>query len=146
MVNWELPPPMIAAMNTNKEKLSILQEMIAFATTDSKVKKEEYNFLFIVATHLGIDKKTFDSLFKKKVEKILPKTQADKILHFHRLVLLMNIDQEQHTLEIQKLHNIGLKMGLPPSAIEQVLTVMHQYPNKIVPPDILINIFKAHYN
>lgn len=133
-------------MSSYKEKLSILSEMIAFARVEKAVKETEYNFLLGVAKQLQIDKATFDSLFDKKVEKIVPKTSTERILQFHRLVLLMNIDQVQTDLEISRLHNMGLGLGLPPSAIEQVLTIMHQYPDKIVPPDILIAIFKVHYN
>lgn len=120
--------------------------MIAFARVEKAVKETEYNFLLGVAKQLQIDKVTFDSLFDKKVEKIVPKTPTERILQFHRLVLLMNVDQVQTDLEISRLHNMGLGLGLPPSAIEQVLTIMHQYPDKIVPLDILIGIFKAHYN
>jgi uncharacterized tellurite resistance protein B-like protein len=134
------------AMSTYKEKLSILSEMIAFAKADHALKDTEYNFLFGVAVSLGINKEIFDSLLDKQVKILVPKTQADRILQFHRLVLLMNIDQERNKIEISKLHNIGLGMGLPPSAIEQVLTVMHDYPDMIIPPEVLINIFKAHYN
>lgn len=120
--------------------------MIAFATVDHPIKDSEYEFLLNVSSHLGVDRITFDSLFRKKVKRLIPRTQAERILQFHRLVLLMNVDQEEHQLEVGRLHNVGLAMGLPPSAIEQVLTIMHQYPDKIVPPNILINIFKAHYN
>lgn len=133
-------------MNTYKEKLSILSELIAFARADEVLKVSEYEFLYTIATQLGIDKETFDALFRKKAEKIILKPQSERIVQFHRLVLLMNVDKEQHHTELRRLHNIGLRMGLPPSAIDQVLSVMHQYPNKIVPPEVLINIFKAHYN
>lgn len=133
-------------MSTYKEKLSILSEMIDFARIDNQVKPEEYNFLQSVAEHLGVDQETFKALFKKEAEHIIPKSQADRILQFHRLVLLMNVDKRQDLSEINQLHNIGLGMGLPPSAIEQVLSIMHLYPNKIVPPAVLIDIFKAHYN
>ena len=132
-------------MSSFEEKLSILSEMIAFARADHVISDSEYHFLMSVAEQLGVDQETFESLFETKVKKIMPKTQAERILQFHRLVLLMNVD-EQHELEVTKLHNIGLGMGLPPTAIEQVLEIMHKYPNKIVPPDVLINIFKAHYN
>lgn len=132
-------------MSSFAEKLSILAEMIAFAKADNVVSDSEYFFLWSVAEQLGLDKQTFESLFETKVKKIIPKTQAERILQFHRLVLLMNVD-EQHEQELNKLRNIGLGMGLPPGAIEQVLSIMHRYPNKIVPPDVLINIFKAHYN
>ncbi len=132
-------------MSTFEEKLSILAEMISFARADNVISDSEYYFLLSVSEQLGIDKETFESLFETPVKKIMPKTQAERILQFHRLVLLMNVD-EQHKSEVTNLHNIGLGMGLPPAAIDQVLSIMHQYPNKIVPPDVLINIFKAHYN
>jgi len=133
-------------MSTRKEKLSVLSEMIAFARVDNTIKDEEYIFLRSVAQQLDIDEETFDSLFSEKAEHVIPKSQADRILQFHRLVLLMNVDNKQDLLEISKIHNIGLGMGLPPSAIEQVLSIMHKYPNKIVPPKVLIDIFKAYYN
>lgn len=133
-------------MNSEKEKLSILSEMIAFARVDNTVKQSEYDFLFNVAQQLGISKTVFDSLFKNEAEHVIPKTQAERIVQFHRLVLLMNVDNKQDLIEIKRLHDMGLSMGLPPSAIEQVLSIMHKYPNKIVPPEVLINIFKVHYN
>ncbi len=133
-------------MNTFKEKLSILSEMIAFARIDDTLKQSEYDFLFNVAQSLDISKKEFDALFQKEVEHVIPKSQADRLVQFNRLILLMNIDDNNNLKEIERLHDIGLRMGLPPSAIEQVLSIMHKYPNKIVPPEVIINIFKAHYN
>ena len=58
----------------------------------------------------------------------------------------MNVDENQEPNEVKRIYDIGLKMGLPPGAIQQVLTIMHKYPSKIVPPNMLIAIFKAHYN
>jgi len=133
-------------MSTYKEKLSILSEMIAFARVDDVVKEPEYNFLLGVASKLEIEKSVFDDLFENESEHIIPKTQADRIVQFHRLLLLMNVDNEQLEYEVERLHNVGLSMGLPPSAISQVLEVMHKYPHKIVPPEVLINIFKSYYN
>ncbi|MRI01983.1 TerB family tellurite resistance protein [Kriegella sp. EG-1] len=133
-------------MSTYEEKLSILSEMISFARVDKTIKESEYNFLLSVAGQLGVSRNTFEMLLKESSKHIIPKSQADRILQFHRLVLLMNVDEEQDEVEVSKIHNVGLGMGLPPSAIQQVLSIMHQYPNKIVPPKVLINIFKAHYN
>lgn len=133
-------------MSTYKEKLSILSEMISFARVDKEIKRSEYNFLLGVAGQLQIDKKTFDSLFHKKVEKMPLKSEADRILQFHRIVLLMNVDREQSQKEIERLHIIGLGLGLPPAAIDQVLKVMYNYPDMVVPPEVLISIFKTYYN
>lgn len=133
-------------MSTYKEKLSILSEMIAFAKVDNLVKDPEYDFLLNVSKQLGVAREIFDGLFEKASEHMIPKTEAERILQFHRLVLLMNVDQVQEEVEIRRLHEMGLGMGLPPSAIDQVLSVMHKYPNNVVPPEVLIDIFKAHYN
>lgn len=133
-------------MSSYKEKLSILSEMIAFVKVNNTVKRSEYDFLFNVAQQLEISKKTFDELFQIEVEHIIPKSQADRIVQFHRLVLLMNVDNQQDMIEIKRLHDMGLGMGLPPGAIQQVLSIMHNYPNKVIPPEVLIDIFKAYYN
>ena len=133
-------------MSTYQEKLSILSEMIAFARVDKTMKKSEYNFLISVSKNLGVNKSKLDELLLQKADKKVLKNQVDRIVQFHRLLLLMNIDKKQTMAEIKQLYNIGLKMGLPPSAIDQVLEVMHKYPNNLVPTEIFINIFKAHYN
>lgn len=120
--------------------------MISFAKVDNLVKEPEYNFLLGVAQQLGVQQEDFNELFDQESEHLIPKTNAERILQFHRLVLLMNVDQVQEDVEIRRLHNIGLGMGLPPTAIGQVLSIMHKYPNNVVPPEVLIDIFKAHYN
>ena len=133
-------------MNSYQEKLSILSELIAFARVDYKIKDDEYDFLLSVANLMNVKKTSLDELLLHTTEISVPKNQIDRTVQFHRLLLLMNIDNEQHDKEIEKLHNIGLWMGLPPSAIGQVLEVMHQYPNNAIPPEILLNIFRAHNN
>lgn len=133
-------------MSTYKEKLSILSEMITFAKVENKVNKPEYDFLLSVSQELKIDRHVFDALFEKESEHLIPKSQADRILQFHRLVLLMNVDRARQEVEVRRLHDIGLAMGLPPSGIDQVLMIMHEYPNNVIPPELVIDIFRSYYN
>jgi hypothetical protein len=58
----------------------------------------------------------------------------------------MNLDQNIRDKDLVKLHNFGLRMGLSHESINKVLDVMESFPNKIVPPDFLIEIFKVQYN
>lgn len=133
-------------MGTYQEKLSILSEMIAFARVDHQLKPSEYGFLLQVASSLGVDRESFEHLLQQRSPKVVLKSQGDRIVQFHRLMLLMNIDREQHKKELDALFNLGLKMGLPPEGISRVLEVMHHYPDNLVPPEVLIDIFKSHYN
>lgn len=128
------------------EKLSLLSEMISFAKGDSKIKNIEYNFLLGVAKQLDISREDFDYLIKNPVTYTHLKSHSERIVQFHRLVLLMNIDDENTSKDVTKLYNFGLRMGLSHESITKVLYLMESFPNKIVPPDVLIDIFKTQYN
>jgi len=128
------------------EKLSLLSEMIAFAQTDDNIKSIEYKFLLGVARQLEISQEDFDYLIKYPVNYVHLKSHSERIVQFHRLVLLMNLDKNITRKELVKLHNFGLRMGLSHESINRVLDLMESFPNKIVPPDFLIDIFKVQYN
>ncbi|MDX1470263.1 MAG: TerB family tellurite resistance protein [Flavobacteriaceae bacterium] len=128
------------------EKLSLLSEMIAFAQIDSNIKSIEYKFLLGVAKQLDISQADFDYLFEHPVTYVHLKSHSERIVQFHRLVLLMNLENEISKKELVKLYNFGLRMGLSNESISKVLDLMESFPDKIVPPDFLIDIFKIQYN
>lgn len=135
-----------STMINRVEKLSLLSEMIAFAQTDESIKSIEYKFLASIAKQLDISKEDFDYLFEHPVSYVHLKSHSERIVQFHRLVLLMNLDSNISDKELVKLHNFGLRMGLSHESINRVLDLMESFPNKIVPPDFLIDIFKVQYN
>ncbi|SEQ86740.1 hypothetical protein SAMN05421824_2543 [Hyunsoonleella jejuensis] len=132
------------------EKLSLLSEMIAFAKYDKDIQDIEYNFLLGVAKQLDISREDFDYLINHPINYTHLKSHSERIVQFHRLVLLMNIEQEHGSnaasAGVIKLYNFGLRMGLSHESISKVLYLMESFPNKIVPPDVLIDIFKTQYN
>jgi len=132
------------------EKLSLLSEMIAFAKYDKDIKNIEYNFLLGVAKQLDISREDFEYLIKNPITYSHLKSHSERIVQFHRLVLLMNIEQEfseeNNSKGVIKLYNFGLRMGLSHESITKVLYLMESFPNKLVPPDVLIDIFKTQYN
>ncbi len=139
------PPKMINRV----EKLSLLSEMIAFAKYDKvDIKNIEYNFLLGVAKQLDITREDFEYLIEHPINYTHLKSHSERIVQFHRLVLLMNIESqnEQPSSGVIKLYNFGLRMGLSHESITKVLYLMESFPNKIVPPDVLIDIFKTQYN
>jgi hypothetical protein len=128
------------------EKLSLLSEMIAFARIDNSLKEIEYNFLRGVAKQLEITREDFNYLLDNPVTHIHLKSHSERIVQFHRLVLLMHLDEDIAEKDLIRLHNFGLRMGLGHEAINKVLDLMESFPYKIIPPDFLIDIFKTQYN
>ena len=75
-----------------------------------------------------------------------PKLEVDRIVQFHRLVLLMNVDLEISHLEVKYIREAGIRMGLNPMATDKVLNEMNKYPNKVIPPERLFEIFQLFHN
>ena len=129
-----------------KEKLSLLTELIKLARCDQEVREQEYNFLLTIAQSLNVSKEDLDSLFDKYIDFTPPNSEFERILQFHRLVLLMNVDVETSDIEVEFLKDIGIRIGLNPMATNRVLAEMNRYPDKVIPPEKLIEIFKEQYN
>ena len=83
-------------MDTKTEKLNLIADMIAFAIVDGKLHNKEYQFLWLVAEELKIEKEEFNQLFhqENKVETI--KSEFERIQQFYRLALLMYCDGILH--------------------------------------------------
>lgn len=116
-----------STMINRVEKLSLLSEMIAFAQTDENIKSIEYKFLSNIAKQLDISKEDFDYLFEHPVSYVHLKSHSERIVQFHRLVLLMNLDNHISSKEFLKLHNFGLRMGLSHESINRVLDLMDSF-------------------
>lgn len=133
-------------MYSKKEKLSLLFEMIEFAKNGNAIKSEDFQFIVAVAVQLKVKQEEVEKLLKEKPEVRVLKSEFQRILQFHRLLLLMNIDQDYSDEEILKIKNFGLHLGLRPEATDQILNDMDKYPNKIIPPEEILSIFGRFHN
>lgn len=116
------------------------------AKADSDVRQIEFEFLLMLAQQMGITKDEFLDLFEKYIEFHPPKLEYERILQFQRLLLVMNIDEHITDEELDYIKQLGIRMGLHPMATNEVLKIMHNYENKVIPPNKLIEIFKTYHN
>ncbi|MCR5862125.1 TerB family tellurite resistance protein [Flavobacterium sp. J372] len=133
-------------MGSYEEKLSLLSEMISFAMIDGQVHEREFQFLSIVASQLKVEKDIFLSLFDHKAEKVIPKSEHQRILQFYRLALLMHADGVLHDNEQVAIREMGVNMGLSPFAMKSVLTEMERSPTGLIDPEMLLALFRAQHN
>lgn len=133
-------------METYQEKISLLQEMIAFALVDGELHDREYDFLELIANELAIDKTTFLDLFKNRGTIVVIKDEFNRICQFYRLALLMHSDGVLHEIEWVKINEIGINMGLNPYATKRVLQLMKTAPNQMVSAEVLLAVFSEQHN
>jgi len=129
-----------------ESRLSLLSDMIALAKTSDGISDIEIEFLSAVARQLEVSDVELHELINNPAKPVTIHPEAQRILHFHRLVLLMNVDQDTDAKELLTVKNFGLRLGLSQEAVDKVLSVMDNYPNKVVPPDVLVSIFKTQHN
>lgn len=128
------------------ERNSLLSELIKMAKADNTIRDVEFQFLLSIASQMGVSKDDFKELFEQYIDFNPPKMEFDRIVQFQRLILLMNVDLEIDIKELEYIKDLGIRMGLNPLATEEVLKIMYEYPNKIVPPEKLIGIFSTYHN
>jgi uncharacterized tellurite resistance protein B-like protein len=133
-------------MNTYEEKINLLSEMIAFSVIDGRLHEREYQFVWIVAQELGIDKNEFNDLFHQELPTKVAKCEFERIQQFYRLALLMHVDGVLHQKEEEAIRQIAINMGLNPSATNRVLKLMKVSPNAMISPEVLLDHFQEQLN
>lgn len=128
------------------EKLSLLSELVKLARVDSEISAMELEFIQQIAQMLGLEKDYVMPLIGENIAYKAPKSEFDRILQFHRLVLLANVDLHIVGEEIIALQKAGIKLGLRPEAINAVLKEMKIHANGMVPTQRMIEIFTAYHN
>ncbi|RMA58543.1 TerB family tellurite resistance protein [Ulvibacter antarcticus] len=126
--------------------LAMISDYIVLAFADDKVTQSEFEFILRLAERMNVSEKDVVELFENPKPSKPLFSELERITHFYKLVLLMNIDMEAHEKEIIAVRNFGLKMGIRPGVIDQVLLKMDQFNDKIIPSEELIKIFQTYYN
>lgn len=133
-------------MNTHQEKINLLAEMIAFSIVDGRLHEREYQFIYLVACELKIEKEEFNDLFHRELPANVIKSEVQRIQQFYRLALLMYIDGELHEKEEIAIKQIAINMGLNPAATKRILDLIKSSPNRIINPKELFDTFKEQHN
>lgn len=133
-------------MEKYEEKIALLAEMIAFSVVDGRLHEREYLFMIMIAEELHIPKDDFKSLFHQEIFPVVIKSEFERIQQFYRLALLMHSDGVLHEREQNKIHEIGVNMGLNPHAIKRVLKAMETSPTKMISPEFLLEVFQEQLN
>lgn len=133
-------------MDTYEQKISLLSELIEFAKVDGELHERELDFLALVAQELNIEKPVFIDLFRQQSDIRVIKSEAQRIHQFYRLALLMHVDGKLHQNENIGIRQLGINMGLSPSAMNRILDLMKASPTGMVEAEVIVNTFKEQQN
>ncbi len=133
-------------MRHHDEKLSLIQDLISLSKVDDEVTYMEQNFIFTIANGLGVDKIELQELLDNPIEFTPQRNEMDRITHFYRLLLMMGVDQVSHEKEQQFCKEVGLKMGLNPIAMREIIERIIASETHQLPPQEIVEVFKTYHN
>ena len=127
-------------------KLGLLKQLIIVANADGKIAESEYQLLIALAAQMGLSKDDVEKVFDPSIKVAVPQNDGDRVLQFHRMILLMNVDANASPVEIETIRKMGIMLGLNPQGIELVFEEMKTHPNNLIPPTRMIEIFTKYMN
>lgn len=129
-------------MDTYEEKRNLLLDLIAFASVDGQLNKKGYDFLFLIANELNLEKGCFIDLLNQELPKSSDTSELNRIQLFYRLCLLFQNEGILHKQETNMIFQIAISMGLNTDATKHILKKMKNAPNSIIPTDVLLRIYQ----
>lgn len=133
-------------MELHQEKLSLMQDLIRLSEVDNHVDFLEENFILTISDGLGISETELNHLKENPIPFNPQENEIDRITHFYRLILLMGVDGEHQKEEIQFCKNTGLRMGLNPVAMREIIERVIASETHQLPPNEIIKIFKTYHS
>ncbi|MEO7992672.1 MAG: TerB family tellurite resistance protein [Chryseolinea sp.] len=131
-------------MDNHQQKISHLKALFHLATADGELSKSELVYIMNVAERLGINREEILNFDGSEPALVLPDLQHTHYAIFHRLAIVIMIDNVASESEKRYCFNLGVKMGLHPNAVGEIIEhVVTEGPMKANPTAILA-IFRKY--
>jgi uncharacterized tellurite resistance protein B-like protein len=134
------------SLDTHDQKISHLNALYHIACADNDLSELEIVYIRKVAERLGVTLTDVPDLKKTEPDLDLPNREYKIYALFHRLALILTIDGKAEEKERQYCFNLGIKMGLHPNAIQEIIdyAILHGALNTT--PKEVMTIFRKYLN
>ena len=131
-------------MDTHKQKISHLKALYHLACADNVYTKVEAVYIKNVAEALGIKAEELLNFEQDEPELELPDKEYKVYALFHRLAIIIMIDNSVSERERLYCFNLGIKMGLHPNAVGEIIDHIETRGTMDVMPAEVMNIFRKY--
>lgn len=108
-------------MDTHQQKISHLKALYHLACADNELSTLEMTYINKVAEHLGVNPDEIKHFSGSEPELELPDKEYKLFSVFHRLAIIIMIDNSVSEAEKKYCFNLGVKMGLHPNAVSEII-------------------------
>ena len=131
-------------MDTHQQKISHLTALSHLASSDDNIEKVELVYIKTVAERLGLHIDDLENFDGEEPTLELPNREYKLYGMFHRLAIIIMIDNALNVRERQFCFNLGIKMGLHPNAVGEVIDHVVAKGSFNAQPSEIMSIFKKY--
>ena len=131
-------------MDNHKQKISHLKALYFLACADRVFTKSEAVYIRQVAKRLGISEAELEAFDGSEPDLDLPDREYKVYALFHRLAIIIMIDNTVSEEERHYCFNLGIKMGLHPNAVGEIIDHISTKGTMNVMPAEVMAIFKKY--
>jgi hypothetical protein len=132
------------ALDTHAQKISLLRSLYHLASADDELKKVELVYIKNVAKFIGVDAAELEALQPGEPDLELPDREYKVYAIFHRLAAIIMIDGDISPREHRYCFNLGIKMGLHPNAIGEIIKLIAEKGVMNAMPSEVMDIFRKY--
>jgi len=134
-------------MDKNIAKSRLL-DLYKIALADGVIKQNEYHFILDIAEKIGLSKDEALDIINGEIDfkLINPQSFNERMQHLFQMLFIMKIDGEVNQKEIDQILNIALYLGLNLIMTEELIKVINNYKQNLVPQEEMISVVKRHLN
>ena len=123
-----------------------MKALYHLAMADNNVSQAEATYIRVVAERLGVDISELSNFDGSEPELDLPRNEVNLYSIFHRLAIVIMIDGHANDNEKRYCHNLGIKMGLHPNAVAEIIEHVAKHGALATLPKDVMNIFRKYMN
>ncbi|MEL7001912.1 MAG: hypothetical protein AAFN93_04160 [Bacteroidota bacterium] len=133
-------------MYTRQQKINHLKVLYHAAISDGIYSKAEAIYIRRVAENLGVDIENIEYSGENRFDLELPEKEYLLYSLFHRLALIALVDNEMTSAERHFCLDMGIRMGLHPQAVNEVLDLIVKEGAFNTTPEAIIDVFIRYSN
>jgi hypothetical protein len=133
-------------VDNHQQKISHLKVLYHLACADEILSEVEAVFIRNVATYLGVSDDELSNFDTAEPTLELPDREYKIYALFHRLAIVVMIDNELNEKERHYCFNLGVKMGLHPNAVGEIIDYVSSKGTFDALPAEVMGIFKKYLN
>ena len=133
---------------TLNQKQTHILTLLMMAEADGRDHENEIRFINNVAGRLEMSNSDVQEIDKhpERLTFSLPDTEADRMTMLYDLLFLMKIDGDVAEEEKDLVRELGVRLGVRISMIEEFIQTISKYIGREVPDDALLDIIRKYMN